>query len=289
MHCTKCGTRLENTDQFCPACGTGVKKPDHNINVNVLSLFDLTGETAVVTGGGQGIGQAIALALAEAGADVVVAQRRREIAEETAQMITSLGRKSLALQCDVSRSDDVENLVKTAVQQFGKLDIMVNNAGVVVNTPVVEMTEAEWDQVIDINLKGTFLGMKFAGREMLKRKKGSVINVSSISGMVAVRPQPQLHYDASKGGAIMATKRCAVEWATQGVRVNTIAPGYIRTPLLAPNLGPGKIGETWVDMTPMGRVGEPWEIKGAALFLASRASTYVTGSVVVVDGGYTSW
>jgi NAD(P)-dependent dehydrogenase (short-subunit alcohol dehydrogenase family) len=260
-----------------------------NNNPNVLSLFDLTGETAVVTGGGQGIGQAIAMALAEAGADIVVAQRRLEVAEETAQMVTKLGRKALALKCDVSKESDVENLVKTTMQKFGKLDIMVNNAGVAYHTPTTEMTDAEWQQVIGINLSGVFYGMKHAAREMLKKNKGSIINISSICGLIAVRPQPQIHYDASKGGVISATRRCAVEWATQGVRVNTIAPGYVRTPLLDPDLGPGKIGETWVKMTPMGRVGELWEMKGAALFLASKASTYMTGSVVVIDGGYTSW
>jgi len=262
---------------------------DIGTDVNVLSLFDLTGETAVVTGGGQGIGQAIAMAFAEAGANVVVAQRRLEVAEETAQMITKLGRKSLAMKCDVSRESEVESLVKGTVQKFGQLDIMVNNAGIAIHTPTTEMTDAEWQQVIGINLSGVFYGMKHAGREMLKKKKGSIINISSICGLIAVRPQAQIHYDASKGGVIMATKRCAVEWATQGVRVNTIAPGYIRTPLLDPDLGPGKIGETWVNMTPMGRTGELWEMKGAALFLASRASTYMTGSVLTVDGGYTSW
>jgi NAD(P)-dependent dehydrogenase (short-subunit alcohol dehydrogenase family) len=260
-----------------------------NYNPNVLSLFDLTGETAIVTGGGQGIGQAITLALAEAGADVVVVQRHLDVAEETAQMVTKLGRKALALKCDVSKESDVENLVKTTMQKFGRLDIMVNNAGITFHTPSTDMTDAEWQWVIGTNLSGVFYGMKHAAREMLKKKKGSIINVSSISGLIAVRPQSQLAYDTSKGGVISATRRCAVEWATQGVRVNTIAPGYVRTPLLEPYLEPGKYGQDWPKMTPMGRLGELWEMKGLAVFLASKASTYMTGSVVVIDGGYTCW
>jgi len=257
--------------------------------MNVLSMFDLKGQVAIVTGGGQGIGKSIALALAEAGADVAICQRRLKVAEEGAQEIIKLGRRSLALECDVSRAEDVERLVKTVVQQFGKLDIMVNNAGVAIHTPTEDLSEAEWDQVIDINLKGVFLGVKYAGRQMIKQKKGSIINIASILGLVAARPQKQVHYDASKGGVIMITKKTAVEWAEHNIRVNAIAPGYFRTAILDPDLGPGKIGQVWVSNIPMQRVAELDEMKGAALFLASPASSYVTGSVLVVDGGYTAW
>jgi NAD(P)-dependent dehydrogenase (short-subunit alcohol dehydrogenase family) len=254
--------------------------------MSVLSLFDLRGEKAIVTGGGQGIGKAIALALAEAGADVAICQRRLAIAEETAQEIRNLGREALAVKVDVRKSDEVEKLIKTVKEKF---DIMVNNAGTSIHTPTEDMTEEEWDEVVDINMKGVFFGMKFAGREMLKQKKGSIINVSSACGYITTRPQPQIAYNASKGGVNMMTKSAAVEWAQKGVRVNAIAPGYIYTPLLEPDLGPGKIGETWLYMTPMARLGENWELKGVALFLASKASTYVTGSIILVDGGYTSW
>jgi NAD(P)-dependent dehydrogenase (short-subunit alcohol dehydrogenase family) len=257
--------------------------------MNVLSMFDLKGEKAIVTGGGQGLGREMALALAEAGADVAVVQRRVEVAEQTAEEIIKLGRDSFAMKVDVRKAEDIRNMVAAAKDRFGKIDILINNAGIGQGVPALDMTEEDWDSMIDIHLKGTFLCSQMVGREMVKQKKGSIINIASMSGFIVNRPQPQAHYNAAKAGVVMLTKNLAMEWAKYNIRVNAIAPGYIKTPLLAQYLGPGKIGEEWVKLTPMGRLGEPFELKGLALFLASKASSFVTGATIVIDGGYTCW
>lgn len=257
--------------------------------MNVLSMFDLTGEKAIVTGGGQGLGREMALALAEAGADVAVVQRRVEVSEQTAEEIRKLGRDSFAMKVDVSKAEDVKNMVAAAKDRFGKIDILINNAGIAQHVPAEDITEEDWDTMIDIDLKGVFLGSQIVGREMIKQRKGSIINIASMSGFIVNHPQQQVHYNTAKAGIVMLTKGLAVEWAKYNIRVNAIAPGYIKTPLLAQDLGPGKIGEEWVKLTPMGRLGEPFELKGLALFLASKASSFMTGSTIVIDGGYTCW
>ena len=257
--------------------------------MNVLSMFDLKGEKAIVTGGGQGLGREMALALAEAGADVAVVQRRVEVAEQTAEEIRKLGRDSFAMKVDVSKAEDIRNMVAAAKDRFGKIDILINNAGIAHHVSAEELSEEDWDRMIDINLKGVFLGSQMVGREMIKQRKGSIINIASMSGFIVNRPQPQAHYNTAKAAIVMLTKSLAMEWAKYNIRVNAIAPGYIKTPLLAQNLGPGKIGEEWVKLTPMGRLGEPFELKGLALFLASKASSFMTGTTIVIDGGYTCW
>jgi len=257
--------------------------------MNVLSMFDLKGEKAIVTGGGQGLGREMALALAEAGADVAVVQRRVEVSEQTAEEIRKLGRDSFAMKVDVSKAEDVKNMVAAAKDRFGKIDILINNAGIAHHIPVEDITEEDWDTMIDIDLKGVFLGSRMVGREMIKQRKGSIINIASMSGFIVNHPQQHAHYNTAKAGIVMLTKCLAVEWAKYNIRVNAIAPGYIKTPLLAQDLGPGKIGEEWVKLTPMGRLGEPFELKGLALFLASKASSFMTGSTIVIDGGYTCW
>ena len=257
--------------------------------MNVLAMFDLKGEKAIVTGGGQGLGREMALALAEAGADVAVVQRRVEVAEETAAEIRTLGRDSFAMKVDVSKTDDIRNMVAAAKDRFGKIDILINNAGISHHVPAAELSEEDWDRMMDINLKGVFFGSQMVGHEMIKQRKGSIINIASMSGFIVNRPQLQTHYNTAKAGIIMLTKTLAMEWAKYNIRVNAIAPGYIKTPLLARNLGPGKIGEEWVKLTPMGRLGEPFELKGLALFLAAKASSFVTGTTIVIDGGYTCW
>ena len=256
--------------------------------MHVLSMFDLKGEKAVVTGGGQGIGKEMALALAEAGADVAVAQRHVEVAEEAAEEIKKLGRDSMALKVDVSKATDVQNMVEMAKDRFGKIDILINNAGVGQIISALDMTEEAWDRMMDIHVKGTFLCSQMAGREMVKQKQGSIINVSSMSAFIVNRPQGQAHYNTAKAAIAHLTKSLAIEWAKYNIRVNAIAPGYIRTPMTARVLE-AKIADEWLSMSPMGRVGEPHELKGLALFLASKASSFVTGSVILIDGGYTCW
>ncbi len=239
--------------------------------MNVLSMFDLKGEKAIVTGGGQGLGKEMALALAEAGADVAVVQRRVEVAEQTAEEIIKSGRDSFAMKVDVRKAEDIRNMVAAAKDRFGKIDILINNAGIGQGVPALDMTEEDWDSMIDIHLKGTFLCSQMVGREMVKQKKGSIINIASMSGFIVNRPQPQAHYNAAKAGVVMLTKNLAMEWAKYNIRVNAIAPGYIKTPLLAQYLGPGKIGEEWVKLTPMGRLGEG---AGAAISYYGTHKTY---------------
>lgn len=256
--------------------------------MNVLSMFDLAGEKAIVTGGGQGLGKEMALALAEAGADVLVVQRRVEVAEKVAEEIRSMGRDAHAMSVDVSDAESVESMVRTALDRFGQIDILINNAGIGQRAKVEEMLEKDWDRMMDIHLKGTFLCSQQVGREMIKRKKGSIVNISSISAVIVNRPNKQTHYNTAKAAISHLTKNMAVEWAEHNIRVNAIAPGFFETPLTAAGLA-GDAGKEWKMMTPMDRVGKPHEIKGVALFLASEASSFCTGSVLLVDGGYTCW
>ena len=257
--------------------------------MNVLSLFDLSGETAIVTGGGQGLGKEMACALAEAGADVVVVQRTVEVAEQTAEEIRQLGRDPMALKVDVTKSADVQGMVDTVMDKYGKIDILINNAGTGgEGTAFLDLTEERWDAMIDTHLKGTFLCNQAAGRVMVKAEKGSIVNMSSMSGFIVNRPQFQSAYNTAKAAIAHLTESLAAEWAKYNVRVNGIAPGYMKTPMTAKSLASERAKE-WLAMTPMGRVGEPYEIKGLALYLASPASSFVTGSVVQIDGGYTCW
>ncbi|MDD4859590.1 MAG: glucose 1-dehydrogenase [Dehalococcoidales bacterium] len=256
--------------------------------MNVLSLFDLKGEKAIVTGGGQGLGREMALALAEAGADVALAQRHVEVAEKTADEIKKLGRDSLAIKMDVSKADDVQNMVNTVIEKFGKIDILINNAGIAQGKSFLGMSEEDWDTMMDIHVKGTFLCSQMVAREMVKLKKGSIINLSSMSGFIVNRPQKQTHYNTAKAAVAHFTKSLAMELAKYNIRVNAIAPGYMKTEMTGPVLNTDMAKE-WLSLSPMGRFGEPYEIKGLALYLASRASSFVTGSVVLLDGGYCCW
>lgn len=257
--------------------------------MNVLSLFDLKGEKAIVTGGGQGLGREMAFALAEAGADVVVVQRSVEVAEKTAVEIRQLGGDSFALKVDVSKPKDVQSMVDTVMEKYGKIDILINNAGIGgEGTPFLELTEEKWDMMMDIHLKGTFLCCQAVGREMVKAEKGSIVNMSSMSGFIVNRPQGQSAYNTAKAAIAHFTESLGAEWAKYNVRVNAVAPGYMKTPMTAKSLASER-GKEWFAMTPMGRAGEPYEIKGLALYLASPASSFVTGSVVQIDGGYTCW
>jgi len=255
--------------------------------MKVKEMFDLSGEKAIVTGAAQGLGEQMALALAEAGADVAVVDVKIDAASRVTDHIREVGRESIAIRADVTKVADVGNMVKVAKDRFGKIDILINNAGIAINVPAEEMSKEEWDRVIEVNLTGVFLCAQAVGREMIKQKEGNIINISSMSALVANRPQPQISYNASKAGVIMITKSLASEWRKYNIRVNAIAPGYMRTPLVD-KVFP-KYGKDWSFLTPMGRIGDPSEIKGPALFLASRASSFVTGSVLVMDGGYTIW
>lgn len=255
--------------------------------MDVRFLFDLKGETAIVTGGGQGLGRELAFALAEAGAAVAVVQRNVSVAEKTADEIRSAGGEAIALQADVGRETDVEEMCSKVKEVFGKIDILVNNAGVSGWVRAEEMSLEEWNRVVTTNLTGQFLVCRTVGREMILQKKGSIINISSISGFVANHPQEQCHYNASKGGVNTLTKCLAYEWAKHNIRVNAIAPGFIGTPMLKE--AGAEMLETWASMNVQKRIADPSELKGIVVFLASRAASYVTGHILVADGGYLCW
>jgi NAD(P)-dependent dehydrogenase (short-subunit alcohol dehydrogenase family) len=251
--------------------------------MNYRNKLDLTGKLALVTGAGQGIGAAIAEALAGTGAHVICTDILRERAEATAQGLRAKGYEARAEVLDVTDSTGIDALAES----LPALDVLVCNAGVVANTPAEAMTDAEWDRVILVNLTGVFRTCRGFGRRMLEAGRGSVINIGSMSGQIVNAPQPQCHYNASKAGVHHLTKSLAVEWATRGVRVNAVAPTYIETPLLQGlESQPGLI-QKWLDMTPAGRMGQPHEVASVVQFLASDASTLLTGAIVTADAGYT--
>ena len=254
--------------------------------MGILDLFSLQGKNAYVTGGARGIGKSIAFGLVEAGASVAIVDIDRMEAETTVKELLDLGYEAFAVHADVTKSDQVLEMVERVVQKWGRLDIAVNNAGKCVNAPGEEMTEQQWDDVVDLNLKGVFLSAQAAGRKMINQKCGSIINIASMSAQIVNHPQPQVAYNASKAAVVMLTKSLAAEWAPYGVRVNTISPGYTATEL---TLRMKDLFPKWKARTPMKRLAEPDEMKGAAVYLASEASSFVTGHDLVVDGGFTLW
>lgn len=246
--------------------------------------LDVAGKVAIATGGSKGIGFGMAQALAQFGADIVVASRNIDEGEKAAETIKGLGRKAIALRCDVTKKAEVENMVNTVINKFGRIDILLNNAGMNIRKPVVEIEEEDFDRVIETNLKGIFLVAQAVGKEMVKQKKGKIINISSIMGGVGF---PWLaSYCSSKGGINQLTKVLALEWAPYNVNVNAIAPAYIHTPMTSGWLSDQERYQTIIDSTPLGRMGELEDLAGPVVFLASEASNYLTGHVLYVDGGW---
>ncbi len=252
--------------------------------MDIISQFNLTGKKAYVTGGARGIGKCAAIALAKAGADVAIVDMDIHEAEKTSREIKLLGVNSIAVKTDVTNPDDVNKMIDNIVAEFGTIDIAFNNAGICVNVKAEEMSYEDWKKVIDVNLTGVFLTSQAVGRVMIKNKKGCIINTASMSGHIVNVPQPQSAYNASKAGVIMLTKSLAVEWAQYNVRVNSISPGYIGTEM---TLKATDWIPTWVQSTPVRRMGTPEELQGAVLYLASDASSFTTGSDIVVDGAFT--
>ncbi len=258
--------------------------------MSVKEKFNLSGYCSIVTGGAAGLGKAMAEALADMGSDIVIADLNLTLAEKTAEEIRKKGVQVLVVESDVTNIDDAGKIVKSALEKFGKIDVLINNAGIVKNAKAEEMSFQDWYDVINVNLNGVFIMSQAVGREMIRRGKGSIINISSMSGIIVNTPQCQCAYNASKAGVISLTKSLAAEWAPYNVRVNTIAPGYMKTELTKPFFEQGGgLTDRWMEMTPMGRPGTPDELGGIAVFLASEASSYATGGVFVIDGGYTVW
>jgi len=246
--------------------------------------LELTGKTAVVVGGTSGIGRAIAIGLAEAGADVISTSRRREQVEQTAQEIENLGHRTLRLTSDVSDRASLERVRDETVKAFGKVDILVNAAGITKRAPTLDFPEEEWNNILETNLTGTLRACQVFGRHMLEREYGRIINIASLSTFVALYEVAA--YSASKAAVASLTKSLAVEWSRRGVCVNAIAPGVFRTALNQKLLDETGRGQEFLLRTPMKRFGLVEELAGAAVFLASDAASFVTGEVLVVDGGF---
>jgi len=249
-------------------------------------LFDLSGKVAIVTGTSRGLGQYFATALARAGADLVITSRKLSALTEFKKEIESLGRKALPVQLDVLSQSDIENMVRVAVKEYGKIDILVNNAGMNIRKPTTEVTQQDWDAVLDTNLKGSFFCTQAVAKEMIKRKYGRIINIGSctcVFGMEGIAA-----YCASRGAILSMTRTLAAEWGKYGVTVNVLAPGWFKTAqnaVLYQN-------KDWVNYItsriPLNRVGQPHDLDGAVVFLASDASEYITGQMLLIDGGFTT-
>jgi NAD(P)-dependent dehydrogenase (short-subunit alcohol dehydrogenase family) len=253
-----------------------------------LEAFSLKGKTAIVTGASRGLGEAIAVSLGEAGANLVLASRDEERLAAVASAIASKGTQLITVKADVLRAEDVQTMTDKAIASFGQIDILVNNAGVNVVKPFVDLTEEEWDRVIDTNLKGYFLCSRAVGREMIKRKSGCVINNASVFGLTGFMNLAP--YIASKGGVVQLTKALAVEWARFNIRVNCIAPSYIVTEMAKKDIEANpKILEQNLRKIPLKRAGEPREVGDVVVFLASNAASFVTGETLAIDGGWLAW
>ena len=253
--------------------------------MSVIDIFDISGRKALVTGAARGIGKVLALTLAEAGCDVSLVGLHIEGLEEVAAELHRIGVKALAYQADVSKKDEVDRAFSKTAEEFGRLDICVNNAGVSFQMPVEDMPEEEWDNIIDTNMKGVFLCSQAAARIMIPQRSGCIINLASISGHAVNVPQKQAVYNSSKAGVAMLTKSMALEWAEYGIRVNALSPGYMKTEMTLSTMS--HLFPEWEAITPLGRLGEPEELRGALLFLASDASSYMIGHDLIIDGGYT--
>ena len=255
-----------------------------------LDKYKLTGRIAVITGGGRGIGYACAEALAEAGARIVLLERDEAAAREGAATLSAAGADASWRLVDVTDPTALETAAQAIEREVGPVEILVCCAGIAISGVTAEAATAEqWRQVIDINLNGVFWSCQAFGRAMLERRRGVIVNMGSMSGLVVNRPQEQASYNASKAAVHQLTKSLAAEWASRGVRVNAVAPTYIDTPMTRYGMQDKTLKDAWLDATPMGRVGRTDEVASVVLFLASEAASLLTGSIVVADAGYTCW
>ncbi len=251
----------------------------------VLSKFQLGGKTAVVTGATRGIGRALARALAEAGANIVIVGRDEAAAREVEAELSELGTQTLTVMAEITERAAVERLLTATLERFGRADILINNAGTCIHKPALDVTDEEWRQVMNVNVDALWTASQVFGRQMVAQGGGTIVNIGSISAQIVNRPQWQPAYNASKAAVHQLTKSLAAEWAPHGVRVNALAPGYVKTDM-APVDDP-QFKQRWIDDAPQQRAALPEELGPAVVFLASEASSFMTGSVLVMDGGYT--
>jgi len=256
---------------------------------NVKELLKLDGRVSVVTGGATGIGFRMALGLAEAGSNVVIASRKLDACEQAAREIEQTGAKALAVACDVTKPDQVEAMKNAVLERFGRVDVLVNNAGRAWVAAPEEMPVERWQQVFDLNVTGPFLCAQALGREMIKAKRGKIVNIASIAGLVGRNPRAynSVAYGASKGALVNFTRDLAVKWAQHNIQVNCICPGFFVTPLNEKLYEKNK--ENIDREIPLGRTGGPDDLKGIAVLLASDASDFITGAIIPVDGGSVAW
>jgi 2-deoxy-D-gluconate 3-dehydrogenase len=248
------------------------------------NIFDVSGKVAIVTGGNGGIGKAIATGLAKAGADIVIVARNEEKTAKAVAEIMKTGQRCIGIKCDVTKAEDIHNTVKKTIQEFGRLDILVNDAGTSANSPPEVMTEEQWDTVLDTNLKAAFLFSQAAYPEFKRGGGGKIINIGSM--MAFFGDKVSVPYSVSKGGVVQLTKSLAIAWAPDNIQVNAICPGWFLTDLTAPFKADVASYQSIIKRTPAGRFGELEELGGAAVFLSSAASSFVTGQSILVDGGF---
>ncbi|WP_053363754.1 SDR family oxidoreductase [Bacillus sp. FJAT-27251] len=253
--------------------------------MHIQELFSLKGKTALITGGGRGLGEQIAEGFAEAGANVVLCSRKEEACVEVAEKLKGLGVETLALKCDVTNPEDVNKVVKAALDKFGRIDILVNNSGASWGAPAEEMPLEAWQKVMNVNVTGTFLMSQAVGKVMIEQQSGKIINIASVAGLKGSNPKfmNAIGYNASKGAVVTFTKDLAVKWGPKGIHVNAIAPGFFPTKMSKGLLDKG--GEAILEGTPLRKFGTENDLKGVALLLAAPASDFMTGEIIVVDGG----
>jgi len=255
----------------------------------ILDRFRLDGRVALITGAGQGIGKAFAVALGEAGAKIAVVDLNRDLAHQVANELLERDINAIAMAANVADPESIEVMVSNVLDHFGRLDIAFNNAGVNKNSAAEETSLEEWDQTFAVNLRGLFLCCQVEGRHMLKVGYGKIINTASMSSVIVPHPQKQAAYNTSKAGVVNLTRSLAAEWADRGVRVNCISPGIVRTPLIVNSPALAPLVTRWLQDIPMGRLCELEDLQGAAVYMASEVSDYMTGHNLVIEGGHTLW
>lgn len=263
--------------------------------MTVLDSFRLDGQVALVTGASTGMGVAMAEAMAEAGADVACAARREQLTEQVAERLRQLGRRAIAIKCDITKEDEVVAMVQRTVAELGRLDILIANAGgTIEESPLIELSLDQWQYNIDTDLTGTFFCVREAAKVMIPQKRGKIITVSSLRGILGDRLGKKIAYSAAKGGVVSLTRVLAVHLAPHGINVNSIAPGTFRTPAVSKGVlmvehPPEEVLAKYAEVCPMHRIAEVEEMKGLTLLLASSASDFITGQIIAIDGGWSAW